>query len=162
MVGLIDELTLEQIDPQTGDSLGCWKTINTDQDSETSDAEECLYALKSQSINNEVIVSFIDAVESGKLQLLEKRTDVGYDLNDKDHIEQEVAPFAQTDLLLEEIANLKLEVTSSGKFTVKQNSRRTDRDRYSSVSYGIWYISAYEDNYTKAQEGDMSDFLLIN
>ena len=162
MVGLIDELTLEQIDPQTGDSLGCWKTVNTDQESETNDAEECLYALKSQSINNDVIVSFIDVVESGKLQLLEKRTDVGYDMNDADHIEQEVAPFAQTDLLLEEIANLKLEVTNSGKFTVKQNSRRTDRDRYSSVSYGIWYISEYEDNYTKAQEGDMSDFLLIN
>ena len=161
-IGLVDNLTLEQIDPLTGESLGCYKTINTDQESENEDAEECLYVLKSQSINTDIIVNFIDNVESGKLQLLEKRMDAGYDLNDEGHIEQEVAPFVQTDLLLEEIANLKMKTMNNGKLAIERQTRKLDDDRFYSLAYGLYYIYEYENDLDIDIKSDMSDYLLIN
>ena len=86
-VGLVDNLVLEQIDPQTGESLGCWKTMNTDQESELDDAEEVLYVLKAQAINHFIIVNFIDMVESGKLKLLEKRADTSHEMEDQDYLQ---------------------------------------------------------------------------
>ena len=161
-VGLVDELMQEQVDPVTGEGLGCWDTMNTDQIPEDPNAPDYIYALKSQSINHDIIVNFINMVEGEKLQLLEKRTNNNYDVSDVEHIKNEVMPFVQTDLLLEELANLKLKDLGSGKMTVIRNTKSVDKDKFSSLSYNIWYIFEHEDNYIKAQEGDMSDFLLIN
>lgn len=161
--GLIDNLVLEQVDPHTGESLGCWKVMNTEQDSELNDAEEILYDLKAQSNNSEVIVNFIDMIESKKLQLLEKRIDANYDIEDEDYMRNEVLPFMQTDFLLEEIANLKLKTLPSGKFTVEQQTRRIDKDRYSALAYALWYIKEYEDEGAVINtEIDTIDYLLIN
>lgn len=163
MVGLIDNLVLEQIDPGTGESLGCWKTLNTDQEAETPDAEECLYSLKAQSVNTEVITNFINMVEGGRLQLLEKRADADYDIHDSEYIENEIMPFVQTDQLLEEVANLKLETLSSGKLKVTQQTTTIDNDRYSALAYGLWYIKTYEeDGGLMDTENRTVDYLLIN
>lgn len=163
-VGLVDELLKEQFDPETKESLGCWNTMNTDQEPEIDYAEECLYALKSQQINHDIIVSFTNYIESGKLQLLEKRQDAGYDINDDDYIKTEVLPFAQTDLLLEEIANLKLVMTErNNKLTVERISRKIDKDRYSALAYGLYYIKLYEENdFIIESDEDASDYCLIN
>lgn len=136
--------------------------MNTEQESEDPYAPEYVYALKSQATNHDIIINFINMVEGGKLQLLEKRTDNSYEVNDIEHIKKEVLPFASTDSLLEEIANLKLKEVGNGKMTVTRQTRSIDKDKFSSLSYNLYFISEYEDNYTKAQEGDMSDFLLIN
>lgn len=142
--GLKDELLKDTIDPITGDNLGCWNTINTDDEPESSENEKIVYALTSQGINHDIIVNFIDMVESSRLQLLIKNTDNNYDINDKEHA-LKLLPHTQTDLLLEEIANLKLKQLGSGKFTVEQLTRRVDKDRYSSLSMGLWYIKNFMD-----------------
>lgn len=153
----------EQVDPHTGDSLGCWDTVNTEQAPEDPSAPDYIYSLKSQGVNHDIIINFINMVEGERLQLLEKRTDNSYEENDREFIEKEVLPFASTDMLLEELANLKLkETSSSGKMTTIRNTKALDDDKFSSLSYNLYYISEYEDDYTQAQEGNMSDFLLIN
>lgn len=161
---MVDELLKEQFDPETKESLGCWNTMNTEQEPEIDYSEECLYALKSQQINHDIIVNFTNYIESGKLQLLEKRQDAGYDINDDDYIRTEVLPFAQTDLLLEEIANLKLVMTErNNKLTVERISRKIDKDRYSALAYGLYYIKLYEENdYIIESDEDASDYCLIN
>lgn len=163
-VGLVDELLKEQFDPITNESLGCWNTINTEQEPEIPYAEECLYALKSQQINHDIIVNFTNYIESGKLKLLEKRQDAGYELHDEEYIKNEVLPFAQTDLLLDEIANLKLIVNeNNGKLSVERATRKVDKDRYSALAYGLYYIKLYEENdYIIDTCGDASDFCLVN
>ena len=162
-VGLVDNLVLEQIDPQTGESLGCWKTMNTDQESELDDAEEVLYVLKAQAINHFIIVNFIDMVESGKLKLLEKRADTSHEMEDQDYLHNETLPYLQTDLLLEEIANLRLRVLDTKKLTVDQQTRKINKDRYSALAYGLWYINEFEDNvYNSNKDYDITEFLLIN
>lgn len=158
--GLKDELLKDTVDPITGDSLGCWDTINTDDEPESSDSEKIVYALTSQGINHDIIVNFIDMVESNKLQLLVKNTDNNYDINDKEHVKR-IYPHTQTDLLLEEIANLKLKQLSSGKYTVEQLTKRVDKDRYSSLSMGLWYIKTFMDRVKEKPQINPYDFLLM-
>ena len=159
--GLVDELLHEQID-ENGESLGCWDTMNTSEVPEDPSARDYVYSLKSQGINHDVIVNFVNTVEGEKLQLLEKRVDNSYANNDSNHIKKEVLPFVSTDMLLEELANLKLKQTSNQKMTVEKQTRSINADRYSALAYGLYYISEYEDDFSKAQEGNMSDYLLIN
>jgi ribonucleoside-diphosphate reductase alpha chain len=161
-VGLLDELLKETIDPNTGESLGCWDTINTDHQPELVDAEPVLYAMLSQGINHEIIVSFIDAVESNKLQLLQKKDNKGYDVDDVDYFKSNILPHIQTDFFIEEVANLKLKQNSNGKYTVEQLTKRVDKDRYSATAYGIWYIKNFEDNMEEEKDVDITSFLFFN
>ena len=159
--GLLDELLKEQIDPITGETLECWNTINTDDEPDDKNAKKCLYALHSQGINTEIIVNFIDMVESGRLQLLEKNQNNNYNLNDKDYINNVILPAVNTDLFVEEVANLKLKHLQGGKLTTEQLTRRVDRDRYSAVSYGLWYIKNFEDKVKRNNTIDINKLFLF-
>ena len=141
--GLIDELLKESYDPVTGQYLGCWNTMNTDNQPETKDAEKCLFDMKAQHFQSKVVADFIDAVESGKLKLLEKRQDADFTVKDKQNMELNVLPYVQTDLLFEEIANLKLKHMSNGALSVEKVVKKVDKDRFSALSYLIFYITEY-------------------
>ena len=143
--GLTDELLKEQVDPVTGDILECMDTINTDDAPEIKNSRKCIYALQSQGINTDIIVNFIDCVESAKLHILEKNTNNNYDLNDKEYFNNIFMPLVNTDLFIEEVSNLKLKHLNGGKLTVEQLTKRVDKDRYSAVAYGLWYIKNFED-----------------
>jgi ribonucleoside-diphosphate reductase alpha chain len=156
--GLRDELLKDTIDPNTGESLGCWDTMNTEDQPEIENAEKVVYALTAQGINHEIIVNFIDMIESHKLQLLIKNNDNSYDVNDTDYFDNNVMPHVQTDLLLEEIANLKLKQTQNGKYTVEQLTKRVDKDRYSALAMGLWYIKEFE---TKQTEENADDYMFF-
>lgn len=158
--GLLDELLKETTDPISGESLGCWKTINTDHEPETNNAEKVVYALTAQGINHDIIVNFIDMVESKKLQLLEKVSENNYDINDTEFAKR-IYPHIQTDRLIEEIANLKIKHLQSGKLTVEQVTKRVDKDRYSSLSMVLWYIKNFMEKVAEKQNIDPYKYLLI-
>lgn len=141
--GLIDELLKESYDPSTGLYLGCWNTMNTDNQPEIKDAEKCLFDMKAQHFQSKVVADFIDAVESGKLKLLEKRQDADFTSKDKQNMELNVLPYVQTDLLFEEIANLKLKHMTNGALSVEKVVKKVDKDRFSALSYLIFYITEY-------------------
>jgi hypothetical protein len=142
---IIDEALKDTTDPLTGDSLGCWDTMNTEQEPEVEKSPKILFNLHAQGINSDIIITFIDMVESKKLQLLEKKSNSDYDVNDIDYFKNNIMPHIQTDHLLEEVANLKIKKLPSGKYTTEQVTKRIDRDRYSAVAYGLWYIKEFED-----------------
>ena len=142
--GLVDEFLKCGIDPITGEDLGCWNTVNTDNEPEISNAEKCLYDLKAQGIQTKIITTFIDMVESGKLHLLEKRTNVDFSTVDDKDITSKVLPFFQTDLLFEEVSNLKLKSLPSGALTVEKVVKKVNKDRFSCLSYMLWYINEVE------------------
>jgi hypothetical protein len=144
-----DEALKSTLDPITGEDLGCWDTINTDDEPEEDRAPKILYALTAQGINSDIIVSFIDAIESEKLQLLEKKSNEDYDAQDKENFNTMILPHIQTDFLLEEVANLKLKINQSGKYQVEQVTRKVNKDRYSATAMGLWYIREYEDKVEK-------------
>lgn len=142
--GLVDELLKPTYDPITREPLGCWDTINTDNKPEIQGSEKCVYDLKSQGIQTRILTVFIDMVDSGKLRLLENKIDVVSNMEEKE-VRSEVLPFIQTDLLIEEISNLKLESTNNNRaLTIKKVVRKIDKDRFSALSYLLWYITEYE------------------
>lgn len=144
MSGLLDKLLEENTDSSTGEVYPCFNTINTDQEPEYDNAEEVIYDLKPQSANSEVIVSFMDSVESGKLRLLEKKSHSDFDITDN-NLTLSKLPFVNTDFLIEEISNLKLKQLSNGKYTVESVVKRMNKDRYSALAYILWYINKFED-----------------
>ena len=160
--GLVDELLKEQIDPITKETLKCWDTINSDLEPDIKGSEKCLFALHSQGINSDIIVNFIDMVESGKLQLLVKVQNSNYDVDDKNHIKNVIVPSMQTDLLIEEVANLKLKHMQGGKLSTEQVTRGIDRDRFSAVAYGLWYIKNYEDKIKSDKQQDISNLSCVS
>jgi hypothetical protein len=156
-VGLIDELMKESFDPNTGESLGCWDSINTDVTPEIRESEKCLYDLKPQSANSDIIVAFMDMVESGKLRLLEKKSESEIDIMDNDSVIK-YAPYRQTDELIEEIANLQLKTLSSGKLSIDKVIKKYNKDRVSAIMYALWYIKTFEDNIYDTSDTDLSNF----
>lgn len=160
MSGLLDKLLEDTIDPLTGESLGCYGTINTDQEAEQDNADECVYDLKPQSANSDIIVSFIDSVESGKLKLLEKKSANEFDVRDR-NITQNKLPFINTDFLIEEVANLKIKVLSNGKYAIETVVKKLNKDRYSALAYILWYINKFEDIVYQPVEDDIFDYLIV-
>lgn len=134
---------MDTIDPETGENLGCWDTINTTNQPQSPDAEQCVYDLKAQSAQSKIITDLIDSVDSGLLRLLEtKQYDVVESSNNENYQEERM-PYVQTDLLCEEISNLKLE-TNGKNLMIKKVSNRLDKDRVSSLMYLVYYILEYE------------------
>ncbi len=158
--GCFEELFKEHTDPITGDYYPCWNSINTDDKPDNpQDAEKCLFGLTSQGINSDIIVNFIDMVESSKLELLTKHSD-NYHLDDKDYIENVITPKLQTDFFIEEVSNLQLEHMSNGRLGIKQITKRVDKDKFSAVSYGLYYIMKYENNvFQKKDPVDINQLL---
>lgn len=142
--GLVDELLKESFDPITGESLGCWDTINTDNMPELVGAERCLFDMKAQTYQSKVISYFIGVVDSGMLRLLQKRSDGDFNSKEKDNYIEKVLPYIQTDFLFEEIANLKLKILSNGALTVEKIVKKINKDRWSALCYCIFYIMEFE------------------
>ena len=150
--GLVDELLKESIDPITGENLGCWDTVNDDNTPEIPYSPKIVYNLKAQSCQNEVVTTFIDMVDSGKLKLLEKRIDSDFDDEEWDEFDDKVRPFAETDAFIEEAANLKLKHLSNGGVTIEKVVKKIDKDRVSAMIYMLWYVNKF------VKELDNSDY----
>lgn len=97
-------------------------------------------------------------VESGKLRLLEKVAETQINIPDEKAVEM-FAPYKQTDLLVEEIANLRLKHLPSGKLTIEKVIKRYDKDRFSSLIYALWYIKTFEENIYE-QTDDWTSFVI--
>lgn len=160
-VGLVDALLKDTLDPRTGESLGCWDTINTENQPDEVGAEKVVYALKAMgTLNHDMIVNFMDMVESQKLQLLLQKSETNYHIDDA-QVQSDLAPFTQTDLLIEEVANLKLKPNNNNTYTVEQLTKKVDKDRYSALVMGLWYIKNFEDKLKEKTQHDPSGFFFM-
>lgn len=137
--GLVDALLQPTFDPETGEEYPSWNTINTDNTpADIVESEEILYALKAQGIQTKVLTDFIGAVDSGALRLLEQKQYDLYEAEQNSTYYEEYRPYVETSLLVDEIANLKVEHTPRG-IGVKQAVSKVPKDRFSAVSYAIYY-----------------------
>jgi ribonucleoside-diphosphate reductase alpha chain len=139
--GLIDELLKESFDPITKEPLGCWDTVNTDNKPQSENADKILYDLKAQSSQTKIVSTFIDMVDSGKLRLLEIKQENEFTQKDRDDFNHKILPFIQTDLLFEEVSNLKLKELPSKALTVEKVVGKLNKDRFSALAYLLFYIN---------------------
>lgn len=153
--GLVDELLKPSYDKITGEYLGCFDTINTDNQPQVSDAEKCLFDMKAQTFQTKVISHFINAVDSGILKMLIRKQEQDFNDKEREFFDKNVAPFIHSELLFVEISNLKLKV--SGKnLSVEKVVRKIDKDRFSATAYAIFYVMEYCNKDTEEEKYDYS------
>lgn len=151
--GLVEKLLEDVTDPITNEELGCFATINTNDRPKDPKAPPIVYALKAQGINGDIIRFFIDYVESNKLKLLKPFEDVKDEVSHELWEEYEMASI-QTQLFIDEVSNLKLKKTQNS-VTVERLVRRIDKDRFSGLTYSLYYIVMFLD----VEEEDDSDWM---
>lgn len=151
--GLVDELLKPSYDKITGKYLGCFDTINTDNQPQSTDAEQCLFDMKAQTYQTKVVSHFINAVDSGLLKMLIRKQEQDFNDKEREFFDKNVAPFINSELLFFEITNLKLKV--SGKnLSVEKVVRKIDKDRFSATAYGIFYILEFCNKDTEEEKFD--------
>lgn len=153
--GLVDQLLLTSYDSVTGENLGCFDTINTDNKPEVDNAEKCLFDMKAQGQQTKVVSYFINAVDSNILHMLIRKQEQDFTDKEREFFDKNVAPFMNTELLFMEITNLRLKVLSGNNLTVEKVVRKIDKDKFSALSYGIFYIMEFC-NKDKEPETDYS------
>lgn len=141
--GLVDQLLLESYDPVTGEYLGCFDTINTDNKPENPNADKCLFDMKAQSYQTKVVSYFINAVDAGILHMLIRKQEQDFTDKEREFFDKNVLPFVNTELLFMEIANLKLKVMAGNNLSVEKVVRKIDKDKFSALSYCIFYIMEF-------------------
>lgn len=149
--GLVDELLKPSYDKITGEYLGCFDTINTDNAPQSTDAEVCLFDMKAQGYQTKVVSSFINAIEGGHLRMLIKKQEQDFNDNEREFFDKNVAPFMQTELLFIEISNLKLK-QNSNNLSVEKVVRKIDKDRFSATAYCIFYIMEFTNKDNSQEE----------
>lgn len=141
--GLIDKLLENNVDPITQETYEAWDTINTTNQSEDRNAPKCLYDIKAQGVQSRIITDFINMVDSGTLRLLCKREEAELYNEWQTNNDFDITPYVQTDLLFDEVANLKLKYQASGALSVEKVVRQLDKDRFSALVYVLYYISEF-------------------
>ena len=154
---VVDCLLEEQTDDETNEELGCFATINTEQKSQNPDAPKIVYALKAQSCNKEMIVNFIDYIESSKLKMIKKinndslnEVEETLSRDKKVLLEQQSK---QVEKLIDEVANLKLDIKDKTTKVV-QVVKKIDKDRYSALIMGLYYINLFLDTIEEEEDDD--------
>lgn len=148
-VGLVDELLKLHIDPTNGSELIAFDTLNTEHESDELETDKCLFVINAQGINTDIIVNFINMVDSKKLKLLDSIDQNSIGVGDNNFMENGSLAAIQTDFFVEEVANLQLKTLNGGKLTVERNSKALDKDRYSAAAYMLYYIMTFENKIKK-------------
>lgn len=154
--GLVDELLKPSYDKVTGEYLGCFDTVNTDNQPQVSNAEKCLFDMKAQGYQTKVISHFINAVDSGLLKMLIRKQEQDFNDKEREFFDKNVLPFMNTELLFMEISNLKLKVMNKNNLSVEKVVRKIDKDKFSAASYCIFYIMEFCNKDTEEQKYDFS------
>ena len=117
--------------------------------------EKCLFDMKAQGTQTKVISHFINAVDSGMLKMLIRKQEQDFSDKEREFMDRNVLPFLNTELLFMEISNLKLKSLSGNNLTVEKVVRKIDKDKFSALSYCLYYIFEYT---TKTEVEEKYDF----
>ena len=154
--GLMDYLLDENI-MDNGTVLEPYDMINTDYRSDFRNAKRIVYGIEAQSNNTEMITNFINVVETKTLRLLEPfDVNKALDIPDNDYLASEILPSLRTENFISEVQNLTVEqIPGSGKLKIGQLIR-ADKDIFSAVEMGSWYIMKFKNNGYEEEEEDFA------
>ena len=137
----------------------------------TNDTEDdAIYVIKANApINTEAYTAVQTALESGKIKfLLEARVAKNKLLGLKkgqamtpEQRDEYLLPFSLTDILREEMLNLR-EDNEGVNIILKKANKNIKSDKFSSLAYGIYYIKEEEDSRKKRKQGTFKDFMFLN
>jgi hypothetical protein len=160
--GLVDFLVLDQIDPDTGETLCNWGVLNKyDDDMEKFTKFEtdntiygAMYIMKANRNLNSSLYAYVQAqLLSGKIRLPYPRQQAENLLMSstkgramtKLQREEWLMPFVQTDNLKQQMLNLVVKEDVIGLVVLKQSNSRILKDKFSALIYALYWCKMDED-----------------
>lgn len=164
-IGLLDAMVLPSFNPKTGEQFPAYYAFNNDhhlppemrepRDDPNPSYNAILYDIKASASNEDEINSaFLSSINNGSTSFLAHerivkdklmQTKKGQRMTAFDRREF-LLPYEMTSRLMDELNNLKLKpVGIDNKFKVERISHSLEKDRFSSLSYGLYRIKYYED-----------------
>lgn len=135
-----------------------------------STQDEAIYVVKANpSLDTAIFTTIQTQIDSGrvkfliesrlaKAKLLSKR--VGQEMT-PDQRSEYLLPYTLTDILREELLNLK-EANEGVNIKLKPANSKIGHDKFSSLAYAIYYIREIEDAKSKKKKGRFSDFMFLS
>lgn len=174
-IGLIDMLTMDQVDPDTGDDLWNWGVINDDdgvyKNMRTDHTiRDALYVMKAnQTINTDCHsyaqnqlssgkIRFLIDESSAKIKLMEQKQ--GQKMKPEKRAEY-LQPFVMTTILREQMLNL-VESNEGAQIILKTSNGKIKKDKFSAFEYGLYYCKLKEDKERQKKKRNISDFILFS
>lgn len=168
-IGLLDAMALPSFDEKTGEQFPAYYAFNNDHhlppemkmetDEPKPEYRAIIYDIKAGSSNDDLIHSnFFSQINNGSVSFLANerivkdkllKTKKGQKMSLYDR-RVFLLPYEMTSRLMDELNNLKLKpVGIQNKFSVERISHSIEKDRFSSLEYGLYRIKYYEDKAMK-------------
>ena len=176
--GLVDNLVLDQDDPDTGETLYGWGVLNKyDEDMdryskyETSNTiHDALYVIKANRELNSSLYAYTQAqLMAGRVRFpissqaaeanllsLEKGKAMT-----KGQREDYLMPFKQTDILKLQMLNLVIKDDVVGAIVLKQSNTRLNKDKFSALIYALYWCKM-EDEKAGKRKSNFGDFVFFS
>lgn len=171
-IGLLDAMALPSFDPKTGEQFPAYFAFNNEyhlppemkhaSDEPNPLVNAIIYDIKAGSSNDDAIhsnffaqinngtVSFLAHERIVKDKLLKTKKGQKMSLYDR---RVYLLPYEMTSRLMDELNNLKLKPTGvQNQFKVERISRSIEKDRFSSLEYGLYRIKYYEDKAARSKK----------
>ena len=178
-VGLVDFMTVAQIDPETGDTLPAFGVLGgTSEDAveqykkvKGPDVEEdVLYLIKANApINTEAYSYAQTQMSSGKVKFLIDEgqaktklmsTKLGQNMT-ADERNEYLMPFQETTILKNQMLNL-VEENEGVNIILQQSNRSIKKDKFSAFIYGLYFIKQEEDKSKKKKKRNIADMMFYS
>jgi ribonucleoside-diphosphate reductase alpha chain len=160
--GVLEEMLKDTEDPETGEFMGSFDTMNTDDRPETEGSPQVIYAMTATPQNNpDVIRIFVDYFEANRVKLFADSDKVITDktpMVDREEIEYQSRQVRE---FIDEVANLRRVDGSNNKLKIEQMTKSIDKDRYSAMAYLFYYLKMFEDFAEKEESFDWGSYYSV-
>jgi len=141
--------TWEYIDPKTKKVIE-FPPLVLDDDDEGKKLKGAIPLIRgvaaTNSFNNTMYTYMKSCFEDGSVRLLIPSTEVDSQFKENNLTPDEYAVFIETDLLIEELANITQTISGSGNIIYDRLVKTMKRDRVTSLGYGLAYVNELEVN----------------
>ena len=174
-IGLIDYMIKSQEDPETGEYLPPFGVENDEEGFykkyKTADTEiDAMFLIKANAPINTEAYSYVQTqLSSGKIKFLIDEnqakvklmsTKAGQSM-DATQREAYLRPFVLTSILEAQMLNL-VEENEGVNIILKQSTKSIKKDKFSALTYGLYYIKQEEDRGRKRKKRNITDMLFFS
>lgn len=145
----LGEHTFDKDRDVTYPPMKCFNSKDLEKRCGYKDALPVIFGIRATGeLNGEIAITFKTAIENKSLKMLVNEREAEDYLTqhrkfkelDASHQVKLLNPYLQTTLMQNEIVTLKAELASNGKYIKLIETGRSRKDRYSSCSYGLYFI----------------------
>lgn len=172
--GLVDLLVVDSTDPDSGEVYSGWGVVNDDDNKyknmrTESTINDALYIMKAnQTLNSEMYAYCKNQITNGRMRFLIDENiaknkllsqSQGKKMNAVQRAEY-LLPYNQTSILRDQMANL-IQENDGATIILKQSNRKTKKDKFSALIYGLYWCKLEEDKMKKRRKRNISDFMFF-